>query len=176
MLKWRRIKMKNVENSILKGLLAVFTLALTNDHMLGADQSNKILLIGVLTILTLVFTPDQLINTIKEVASGSSAIKSGLLNESIFAENILKLIPIESSIKASQLTKPPLTPREREVLSLMADGLMNKEIASKIGLHEGTVKCHVNSIFHKLNANVRTEAVILGIKNGLIDIPNFKNV
>jgi len=53
-----------------------------------------------------------------------------------------------------------LTPRQRQVLSLLAEGKSNKEIASELGLAAGTVKIHVSSIFKALNVNNRTLAVI----------------
>jgi two-component system, NarL family, response regulator YdfI len=63
-----------------------------------------------------------------------------------------------------------LTPREREVLQLLAAGLGNKEIASRLEISEHTVKFHVASIMGKLGATSRTEAVTLGIRHGLIMI------
>ena len=62
----------------------------------------------------------------------------------------------------------PLTPRELEVLRLLADGASNKMIAHKLGISEHTVKFHVTSILSKLNAGTRTEAVTLGIRQGLV--------
>jgi len=64
----------------------------------------------------------------------------------------------------------PLTPRENEVLSMMAEGLGNKTIAFKLGISEHTVKFHVGSIFGKLGVSSRTEAVAHGIRQGLIMI------
>jgi DNA-binding NarL/FixJ family response regulator len=61
-----------------------------------------------------------------------------------------------------------LTPREIEVLGMIAEGLGNKTIAWRLGISEHTVKFHVGSIFAKLNASSRTEAVTLGIRQGLI--------
>ncbi len=61
-----------------------------------------------------------------------------------------------------------LTPRELEVLQLLAVGLGNKEIASRLAISEHTVKFHVASIMGKLGAASRTEAVTLGIRHGLI--------
>lgn len=63
---------------------------------------------------------------------------------------------------------PPLTPRELEVLRMMADGAANKIIAWKLGISEHTVKFHVASILTKLNAGTRTEAVTMGIRRGLV--------
>jgi NarL family two-component system response regulator YdfI len=62
----------------------------------------------------------------------------------------------------------PLTPREREVLDMLAEGLSNKEIAWRMKISEHTVKFHVSSIFSKLRASTRTEAVMHGIRQGLI--------
>jgi NarL family two-component system response regulator YdfI len=62
----------------------------------------------------------------------------------------------------------PLTPRERQVLQMLASGLVNKEIAAKLSISEHTVKFHVASILGKLGASTRTEAVSLGIRRGLV--------
>ena len=62
----------------------------------------------------------------------------------------------------------PLTTREIEVLRLLAEGLGNKEIASRLGISEHTAKFHVASIMGKLGAASRTEAVTLGIRRGLV--------
>jgi DNA-binding NarL/FixJ family response regulator len=61
-----------------------------------------------------------------------------------------------------------LTAREIEVLRMMAEGMANKAIASKLGISEHTVKFHVGSIFAKLHAGSRTEAVTLGARQGLV--------
>ncbi|MBD0364164.1 MAG: response regulator transcription factor, partial [Coleofasciculus sp. C3-bin4] len=61
-----------------------------------------------------------------------------------------------------------LTPREIEVLGMLALGLSNKTIAKRLGISDHTVKFHVSSIFTKLNASTRTEAVAVGARLGLI--------
>jgi NarL family two-component system response regulator YdfI len=61
-----------------------------------------------------------------------------------------------------------LTPREIEVLRMLAEGLGNREMAMSFGISEHTVKFHVSSILDKLGASTRTEAVTLGIRMGLI--------
>ena len=63
-----------------------------------------------------------------------------------------------------------LTPREIEVLRMIAEGLGNKEIASKLGISDHTVKFHISSTFAKLGASNRAEAVTLGMRLGLIMI------
>jgi DNA-binding NarL/FixJ family response regulator len=62
----------------------------------------------------------------------------------------------------------PLTPRETEVLALMAEGLPNKAIAGRLGVTEHTAKFHVNAILRKLGAQSRTEAVVLATRRGLL--------
>lgn len=61
-----------------------------------------------------------------------------------------------------------LTPREGEVLSLMAEGLSNKLIADRLSISEHTVKFHVNAILTKLDAETRTEAVVSAARRGLL--------
>jgi len=61
-----------------------------------------------------------------------------------------------------------LTPRESEVLQMLANGLANKEIAARLSISEHTVKFHVASILGKLGAGSRTEAVSLGIRRGIV--------
>jgi DNA-binding NarL/FixJ family response regulator len=64
----------------------------------------------------------------------------------------------------------PLTPREIEVLALIAEGLSNKGIAARLGIRESTVKDHVNALMGKLQAQSRTEAVILALRRGLVSV------
>jgi DNA-binding NarL/FixJ family response regulator len=62
----------------------------------------------------------------------------------------------------------PLTPREREVLQMLAGGLSNKEIAARMKISEHTAKFHVAQILGKLGASSRTEAVAIGMRVGLV--------
>lgn len=62
----------------------------------------------------------------------------------------------------------PLTPRERETLDLLAQGLSNRAIAERMGIAERTAKFHVNAILAKLGAETRTEAVVIAARLGLI--------
>jgi len=76
----------------------------------------------------------------------------------------------------TQVHSPPagnaqkLTPREMEILGMIAEGLGNKEIAWRLDISEHTVKFHIGSIFTKLGAQSRTEAVTIGVRHGLIMI------
>ncbi len=64
--------------------------------------------------------------------------------------------------------RSPLTEREAEVLGWLAKGLANKQIAAELGISEHTVKFHISSIYTKLNATNRTQAVREGLRNGWI--------
>lgn len=76
-----------------------------------------------------------------------------------------QLFPGESIEPAE---RGPLTEREQEVLSLLAKGLANKQIAVTLGISEHTVKFHVSSIYSKLNATNRAEAIRAGLRSGWI--------
>lgn len=64
----------------------------------------------------------------------------------------------------------PLTPREREVLQMLAAGLGNKEIAARLGISDHTAKFHVSQILAKLGAASRAEAVSIGMRRGLVPL------
>ena len=66
--------------------------------------------------------------------------------------------------------REPLTPREREVLSLVAEGLSNKELAARLSISEHTAKFHVNAVLSKLGVQRRVEAVVRAARLGMIDL------
>jgi len=71
---------------------------------------------------------------------------------------------------ASRMPDSDLSAREREVLSLLANGKSNKDIASLLGITEATVKCHVSAILLRLNVSDRTEAVVTALQRGLVHL------
>ncbi len=82
-----------------------------------------------------------------------------------------KRLPPEIAAEiAEHATDDSLTPREIDVLRLIAGGNANKEIAAQLSLTEETVKGHVKNILAKLGANDRTHAVTIGLKRGIIEI------
>lgn len=80
--------------------------------------------------------------------------------------------PEASAQTARQSPAQALTPREREVLSLMAEGLHNNEIAVRLIISPATVKFHVSSILAKLGAVTRTEAVAIAVEQRLASAPH----
>ncbi len=81
-----------------------------------------------------------------------------------------RLSPEAAAEIAEHAADDVLTPREVEVLRLVAGGNANKEIAAQLSLTEETVKSHVRNILAKLGANDRTHAVAIGLKRGIIDL------
>lgn len=104
------------------------------------------------------------------------AIRAISRGESLIHPSVASKILAEFSLLAQKKGKKPswvehdLTEREITVLRLVADGKTNKEIANSLGLSEKTVKNHVRNIFHKLQVYDRTQAAILGIRKGIIDL------
>lgn len=80
------------------------------------------------------------------------------------------LPPPVSQTLASRMPDTSLSKRECDVLRLMAQGKSNGEIASDLGITEGTVKCHVSVILNRLSVRDRTQAVVAGLQRGLIHI------
>jgi DNA-binding NarL/FixJ family response regulator len=103
-----------------------------------------------------------------EIVAAIEAAAVGLV--ALHRDTIEALLPMLSSALRvlPGSSQQALTPREIEVLSMLAEGLGNKAIAWRLGISEHTVKFHLGSIFTKLNASSRTEAVTLGIRQGLI--------
>lgn len=100
--------------------------------------------------------PDRLEAALRAVAAGLVVLDEAA------AETALRPRPVESPLADA------LTPREREVLQLLSQGLSNKLIAARLGISEHTAKFHVNAIFGKLSATTRTEAVARAARLGLV--------
>ena len=85
-----------------------------------------------------------------------------------YAEELYQLQELVRGGKAEAFTRSPLSPRETEILDHIASGYINKQIASKLGISEQTIKNHMSSILRKLDVNDRTQAVVLAMHNGWI--------
>jgi two-component system, NarL family, response regulator len=97
--------------------------------------------------------PDELLNAIRTVHRGQ------------------KYIPPDVGAKLVQrLSNPELSERELEVLHSLAQGMSNAEIAAALSIGEGTVKSHINRILNKLDVSDRTQAVIVAIKRGIVNL------
>lgn len=116
---------------------------------------------------------DEVYQAIKSGAAGF-AVKEMALDLLLEAIRTVhageQYIPPQVAMRIGERMLAQLSPREMEVLRLLARGLSNKEIAAQLGLVVGTVKIHVANIFTKLGVSDRTQALVAAVKRGLIEI------
>ena len=107
--------------------------------------------------------PDELIDAIKGTLKGKSYIDPNI------GSKVLTQIASKTTIDPPPTTFS-LSDREAEILNLIAQGFTNADIANKLFLTEGTIRNYTSDIFRKLGVSDRTQAAILAIRHGLIDI------
>jgi len=119
----------------------------------GDEDIHKALAAGAATYLLKDTLSDDLIRIVRQVHAGER--------------------PMGAVVKAKldeRATQPALTPREIQVIGLVAQGGRNKEIAGTLGISEETVQVHLKNIFHKLKVNERTAAVNVALRRGIVHI------
>jgi DNA-binding NarL/FixJ family response regulator len=96
-------------------------------------------------------TPEELVAAIREVRQGGAPMSREIARKVIlsFQEPVAATAEVEG-----------LSPREREILELVAAGLPNKQIAGRVGLTDGTVRWHLRHVYNKLHVRSRTEAAL----------------
>ncbi|HTJ25958.1 MAG TPA: response regulator transcription factor [Candidatus Limnocylindria bacterium] len=107
----------------------------------------------------------------RELSAALDAVAAGLLVLDASARDALRPRPLPvgtTTLRQAQGDTEPLTQREREVLAMLARGLSNRRIAERLSITDNTVKAHVAQILAKLGAATRTEAVTVGIRQGLV--------
>lgn len=144
--------------AVLQDEVAIALLVTSNDDY----PATTLLQSGIRAILPMDITADEMIVAVEAIATGLVVLHPEI------SETLLKGLTEAHDPEIS--TDAPLTPREIEVLQLLATGLGNKAIARQLNISEHTVKFHISSIFSKLNATSRTEAVTVGMRQGLIFI------
>ena len=155
----------NGDSESLAGALAASQLASEVTVAVLLDQPraavvSELLRAGVRAILPTKTPREQLLAALHAIVAGLVVLDPA--DFSAFTPE-----PVLTSSALSELTES-LTPREREVLQMLASGLANKEIAAKLSISDHTAKFHVASILGKLGAATRTEAVAIGIRRGLV--------
>ena len=108
---------------------------------------------------------DELVDAIRQVATGGAFIESQML------KGMLSEMKPQGGAAPTPAAKN-LTKREREILAFVAEGMSNREIAEKLVLSPETVKSHVAAILEKLNVSDRTQAAIYAVRNGLVETPS----
>jgi DNA-binding NarL/FixJ family response regulator len=132
----------------------------------SAAWATEALRAGVRALVPRSATGGEIIGAVTAAAAGLVVLHPDALDA------LLPLLPAASAPEGRDslptAADQALTPREIEVLGMLAEGLGNKVIARRLHISEHTVKFHVGSILTKLNASSRTEAVTLGARRGLI--------
>ena len=100
---------------------------------------------------------DEVLAAIDAVIEGGAYVQGELVQ------------PLVNEMSGQSGPGTSLSPRERQVLQLVADGFENKQIVTELNLSEGTVKTYLRGIFLKLDVASRAEAVAVGLRRGLID-------
>lgn len=104
---------------------------------------------------------------LETLASGIMSAYRGLVL--LHGSYAVKLLASSAVVSADELgITEELTTRELEVLRMLAEGLGNRDIGKALGISDHTVKFHIGAIFEKLGASTRTEAVMIGVRMGLI--------
>ncbi|MEK3750457.1 response regulator transcription factor [Paenibacillus sp. FSL E2-8871] len=149
--------------------IIVLTSFSDQDHVLPAIR------VGIKGYLLKDIEPEALVVAIRKVQSGQVELHSAAasqLMDLMAASTPEQLNVSNSDLNGSSTTSVTitgselLTPREQEVLDLIALGMSNKEIASKLVITEKTVKTHVSHVLGKLNLSDRTQAAIFALKSG----------
>ena len=122
----------------------------------NAEQAREALAAGARGVLSRERLEEQLLPSVRAVALGL------LVLDDSFADVLVRPPP------ATDALVEPLTPRESEVLQLVAEGLTNRRIGERLGISEHTAKFHVNAILGKLGAQTRGEAVAHAARLGLL--------
>ena len=116
-------------------------------------------------------TPTNLRETIKRASHGEYPINDSVSSRPKVAWRVLRQFQDIASIGMTiEDITTPLTSKEVQILTYIAEGNTNKRIASVLGISEQTIKNHVSAILRKLNANDRAHAVFLALRNGWISI------
>jgi len=119
----------------------------------GDEDIFRALQAGATTYLLKDTLSDDLIRVIREVHAGMHPVRAD----------------VEAAL-AERAAGPTLTPREVQVVGLIAEGMRNKEIAAALGISDETVQVHVKSIFWKLKVNDRSAAMNVALRRGIVHL------
>jgi len=134
-----------------------------DDHLLQAIKA------GAVAFLSKDIGIDELVDTLRRVGRREYPINDSLLTKPNTARQVLQLFQT-FALKDMENVMTPLSHREMEVLKYVAEGNPNKRIANALNISEQTIKNHITSIMRKLNANDRTHAVVLALRNGWLSL------
>jgi DNA-binding NarL/FixJ family response regulator len=128
--------------------------------------SARLLAIGIRGVLPDDSTAEEIGAAIEAVVAGLVVLPPEQVGELVRQRAALPRDPARPRLGTSRAAS--LTPREQEILGMLAEGLPNKAIASRLGISDHTVKTHLEAIFEKLGASTRAEAVARAVRAGLL--------
>jgi two-component system nitrate/nitrite response regulator NarL len=105
--------------------------------------------------------PDELVSALRDIKNGRNVVAQDL------TDALARMVQGDSSVDDEEGPFSELTPREMEILCLLAEGQSNKLIARNLGISDGTVKLHVKAILRKLGIHSRVEAAVIAVEQGL---------
>jgi NarL family two-component system response regulator LiaR len=126
-----------------------------DEHLLAAVRA------GAIAYLPKTAGVDQVVESVRAAARGESVLEPRIA---------ARLVREVREVATRQRPLDPLTPREVEVLGVLARGRSNRQIAHALAISEDTVKAHVSSILAKLQLADRTQAAIFGLQQGLVPL------
>jgi DNA-binding NarL/FixJ family response regulator len=144
-------------------------IALLSASMDG-QQVVKAIRAGVAAYVPRNVAPEKLLRTLNQIQRGDYPINDLVLSLPEVASQVLSAFRQMAVDEDTQSIYSPLSPRELEVLELVAAGRTNKEIAAQLDISNQTVKNHVSSILRKLAVNDRTQAVVYAMRRGWIKV------
>ncbi len=137
-----------------------------DDQLFQAVKSGSAALVGKN------ISPDELVDILVCVGQGERPIDLNLLDRPNTALEVINLFR-HMALRDRGALLTPLSPRELEILGYVANGYANKHIAIILELSEQTIKNHLTSILRKLDANDRTQAVVLAVRKGWLSLDGF---
>lgn len=105
--------------------------------------------------------PDELVSALRDIVKGKNVVAQNM------TDVLTRMAQGKPTENKADSAFADLTPRETEILSLLAEGQSNKVIARNLGISDGTVKLHVKAILRKLKIHSRVEAAVIAVEKGL---------
>ena len=105
--------------------------------------------------------PDELVSALRDIENGKNVVAQDL------TDALARMVQGDANVADDDGPFSDLTPREMEILCLLAEGQSNKLIARNLGISDGTVKLHVKAILRKLGIHSRVEAAVIAVEQGL---------
>ena len=105
--------------------------------------------------------PDELVSALRDIENGKNVVAQDL------TDTLARMVQGDTNVADEEGPFSELTPREMEILCLLAEGQSNKLIARNLGISDGTVKLHVKAILRKLGIHSRVEAAVIAVEQGL---------